>query len=160
MWTLQMFKILSVKESFWQIIFNTSDLFEQSYSIQSISTTHNVFPAISDFVNHFHCFMSTSFQTNTHTCMSDVMELTANVSNAKVQGQDISKEKCRYIYKVHVIRFVLAIKNERRSWFVRIYMRPMRGFLYQWRSRHWLIQKKKVYCYLKKKRWKIHIECL
>lgn len=48
-----------------------------------------------DFVNHFHCLMSTSFQTNTQTCMSDVMELTTNVSNAKVQGQDISKEKCR-----------------------------------------------------------------
>lgn len=74
-----------------------------------MSTTQNVFPPILDFVNHFHCLMSTSFQTNTQTCMSDVMELTANVSNAKVQGQDISKEKCRYIYKV--TRFFLAIKK-------------------------------------------------
>lgn len=80
-----------------------------------MSTTQNVFPPILDFVNHFHCLMSTSFQTNTQTCMSDVMELTANVSNAKVQGQDISKEKCRYT-------FIFGNKKERL--FVFVNMRP------------------------------------
>ncbi|XP_048771465.1 uncharacterized protein LOC125677442 [Ostrea edulis] len=47
-----------------------------------------------DFINHFHCLMSRSFQNNTLSCMNDIMELVQNVSEAQANGYDISHQKC------------------------------------------------------------------
>ncbi|XP_022294110.2 uncharacterized protein LOC111104440 [Crassostrea virginica] len=47
------------------------------------------------FINNFHCLMSSSFQTSTRTCMTDILDLTTNASIASAEGRDISAAKCR-----------------------------------------------------------------